>query len=323
MLIDMEMRLVGMSAIMRHLREEILVLAPSSISVFIIGETGTGKEIIARELYMASDRSGMPFLPMNCAALGTLADSELFGHVKGSFTGAQCSTRGYIGAAAGGTLFLDEIEALPMDVQAKILRFLDSGEYCKVGDPTVLHADVRVISASNINIEELFAQGKFRQDLYYRIAGAELHAPPLRMRREDISRLSTHFLHLFAANAGRGFHPLLPATMQMLVERDWPGNVRQLKQVIHNLFERQRPPRVSSGARMPTPLGTTPAKEEEFPSYHDTMASSLAQIRREYFTSLLMFTQGNTKRAVELSKMNRKNFYSALRTLGLQATNFR
>jgi len=320
--VNMEERLVGMSAGMRHIREEILALAPSTLSILVIGETGTGKEVVARELYAASKRSAMPFLPMNCAALGTLADSELFGHVKGSFTGAMRSTSGYVGAANGGTLFLDEIEALSLDVQAKILRFLDSGEYSKVGDPTVLHADVRVISASNKSIEELCAQGKFRQDLYYRISGAVLHTTSLRSRREDIPGLAAHFLHLFAASAGRAGHVLLPNVMKMLVEQDWPGNARQLKQTIHNLFARHSHQEVIGGSDSPL-LGMAPALANEFPSYQDAMASSMEQARRKYFTALLALTRGKAKKAVELSKMNRKNFYAVLRTLGLPPKGFR
>lgn len=318
----MEKRLVGVSESVRHIRDEILIMAPSTIPILVMGDTGTGKEIIARELYRASKRSDRAFLPVNCATLGTLADSELFGHVKGAFTGALRSTSGYVGAAHGGTLFLDEIEALSLDVQAKILRFLDCGEYCKVGDPTVLHADVRVISASNKNLAELCGQGNFRTDLYYRISGAVLHTTPLRSRREDIPILSAHFLHLFAASAGREPHAIVPDAMKMLVENDWPGNARQLKQTIHNLFERRRDHRVIDGAEVAKLLGKQ-EKRIEFASYQDAMLAEMEHVRRKYFTTLLGLTHGKAKDALALSQMNRKNFYAALRKLNLSPKDFR
>jgi len=321
-LANMEKRLVGVSETVHHIREEILVLAPSTIPMLLIGETGTGKEIITRELYMASKRSAMPFLPVNCATLGTLADSELFGHMKGAFTGAVRSTTGYLGAANGGTLFLDEVEALSLEIQAKLLRFLDTGEYSKVGDTKTLHTDVRIISASNKDIETLCSQGRFRQDLFYRLSGAVIRTTPLRSRREDIPILASHFLRLFAAEAGRKPPTMLPDAMKTISAHEWPGNARQLKQVIHNLFERHRHRKTIDAAETAKLLGV-PSQKVEFPSYQDAKQSSLDQFHRKYFADLLGMTRGKVKTALALSQMHRKNFYDLLKKLGVSPKDFR
>ncbi len=318
----MEKRLIGASEVMRGIREEILVLAPSTIPVLILGETGTGKEIVARELYRASNRSSMPFMPLNCATIGTLADSELFGHVKGAFTGAVRSTSGYIGAANGGTLFLDEIEALSLDIQAKLLRFLDMGEYSKVGDTKILHADVRVISASNKNLDILCSQGKFRRDLYYRISGSMINTAPLRSRTEDIPALVSHFLSMFSSDGEKKVPVLLPEATRSLTSHEWLGNVRQLKQAVHNLIERNRHHKSIDEKEVAKLMGASPSKIL-FPSYQDAKKTDLEQFNQKYFTDLLRVTQGKSKKALELSKMHRKNFYDMLRKHGLTPKDFK
>ena len=319
---DMEKRLIGASVVMRDIREEIVVLAPSTIPVLILGETGTGKEIVARELYRASNRSSMSFMPLNCATIGTLADSELFGHVRGAFTGAVRSTSGYIGAANGGTLFLDELEALSLDIQAKLLRFLDMGEYSKVGDTKILHADVRIISASNKDLDSLCSQGKFRRDLYYRISGSMINTVPLRSRTEDIPALVSHFLSMFASDGEKKVPVMLPEATRSLTSYEWPGNVRQLKQAVHNLIERNRQHKSIDEKEVAKLMGAS-TSIIHFPSYQDAKKADLEQFNLKYFTDLLRVTQGKSKKALELSKMHRKNFYDMLRKHGLTPKDFK
>ncbi|MBI4720774.1 MAG: sigma-54-dependent Fis family transcriptional regulator [Chitinivibrionia bacterium] len=261
-------------------------------------------------------------MTINCASLGTLADSELFGHARGSFTGAHCDTDGHIGSAEGGTLLLDEVEALSMNVQSKLLRFLDSGEYCKVGESKPRKADVRLLSASNRDLDELCEEGKLRRDLLYRLAGAIVRTTPLRERREDIPLLVKHFLAILAKKGGTVRKCCITdEALGTLREYDWPGNVRQLKQMIHLLCERH-------------PGGTVTAEDVVdilggrnvdvgVASYQDEKNRCLEEFDKQYFTKILVKSGGKAKIAMELTKMHSKNFYKKLKVLGFTTRNFR
>ncbi len=225
---------VGQSPTLKTIFKEIRLLQESAAtSVLIGGESGTGKELIARAIHYGSARSNAPFVPVNCAALPReLADSLFFGHVKGAFTGADSERIGYFEMAHGGTLFLDEIGEMPPDLQAKLLRVLEDGEVWRLGGKKGRTVDVRVLAATNVNLQEKIGQGAFRQDLYYRLARFIVTAPPLRERREDIPLLAQHFLHLFAREMNREAPPLTPAVLDALAAHDFPGNVRELKNVV-------------------------------------------------------------------------------------------
>jgi transcriptional regulator with GAF, ATPase, and Fis domain len=208
-------------------------VAPTEASVLILGETGTGKELVAHEIHRRSQRNEGPLVRVNCASIPReLFESELFGHVRGSFTGAIKDRAGRIETAEGGTLFLDEIGELPLDMQSKLLRFLQERRYERIGDDRTRHADVRVIGATNRDLKEAIAARRFREDLYYRLHVFPIHVTPLRERKEDIPLLANHFLDLSVRNLKCAKPRLTRAAVAELLSYDWPGNVRELRNVI-------------------------------------------------------------------------------------------
>ncbi len=214
-----------------HLRR----IAPSNASVVIIGETGTGKELIARYIHDESERKSRPFVAVNCAAFSeSLVESELFGHERGAFTGAVSAKAGWFETAHGGTLFLDEIGDLPLSMQVKLLRVLQEREVIRVGSRQPIPIDVRLIAATNVNLEEAVAAGHFRADLYYRINVTALRLPPLRERRGDIAPLANHFLQMYRNRLGCAAAQFAPETLEQLLSYPWPGNIRELENVIHH-----------------------------------------------------------------------------------------
>lgn len=225
-------RLVGSARSMKPIHEMIVKVAPTDSTVLILGETGTGKEVVARALHEQSARSEMPFVPVNCGALPEhLIESELFGHHKGAFTGADQNRKGLFEVSNGGTLFLDEVGELPKSAQAKLLRFLESREIRRVGENEPFQVDVRVLCATNRDLREMVTQETFREDLYFRINTFEIRLPSLKERQEDIPALAEHLL----ARAAKGKHPeraIEPATLELLARYPWPGNVRELANVM-------------------------------------------------------------------------------------------
>jgi sigma-54-specific transcriptional regulator len=218
----------------RRLLEQIERIAPSDATVLIIGETGTGKELVARHIHSLSRRSRNTFGALNCAALSeNLIESELFGHEKGAFTGALASKDGWFKIADKGTLFLDEVGDLPLGLQAKLLRVLQEREVVRVGSRQAVPVDVRIVAATNVNLEEAVAASHFRADLYYRFNVATVHLSPLRDRPGDILPLARHFLKIYGDRLGYGEINLLPAAEQLLLNYDWPGNIRELENAIH------------------------------------------------------------------------------------------
>ena len=218
----------------RRLLEQIERIAPSDATVLIIGETGTGKELVARHVHALSKRSKNVFGALNCAALSeNLIESELFGHEKGSFTGAFTSKEGWFETANKGSLFLDEVGDLPLGLQAKLLRVLQEREVVKVGSRQSVPVDVRIIAATNVNLEEAVAASHFRADLYYRFNVATIHLSPLRERPGDIMPLARHFLKIYGDRLGYDEIKLSPATELTLLNYDWPGNIRELENAIH------------------------------------------------------------------------------------------
>lgn len=226
--------LVFEDPVSRRLLEQIERIAPSDATVLIIGETGTGKELVARHVHALSNRSKNVFGALNCAALSeSLIDSELFGHEKGSFTGALTSKDGWFETANKGTLFLDEVGDLPFGMQAKLLRVLQEREVVKVGSRQPVPVDVRIIAATNVNLEEAVAASHFRADLYYRFNVATIQLSPLRDRPGDILPLARHFLKIYGDRLGYGEIKLSPTTELTLLNYDWPGNIRELENAIH------------------------------------------------------------------------------------------
>ncbi len=228
-------QLIGDSPAMQRIRELIAQVAPSASTVLIRGETGTGKELVARALHAQSPRASRPFVAVNCAALPEqLIESELFGHCKGAFTGAETHRQGLFETADGGTLFLDEIGELPKAMQAKLLRVLESGEVRRIGENKTFQVDVRILCATHRNLEEMVAQGEFRQDLLYRINTFEIYIPPLRERKEDIVPLARHLLARVRPRGTQNQEAFTPEAEALLVQYDWPGNVRELANAVEH-----------------------------------------------------------------------------------------
>ena len=225
--------LVAESRAMQPVLRQMERVAPSGANVLVMGEHGTGKEVVARWLHAASDRAGAELVTVNAGAIAeTLFESELFGHVKGAFTDAKSDRTGYFEMADRGTLFLDEIATVPMKQQAKLLRVLETGETQRVGSSRTRRVDVRVISATNANLPKEVAEGRFREDLLYRLNTVEIHLPALRERREDVPLLAAHFLHEQAARYGRRAKEFDAEAMRALLDHPWPGNVRELRHAV-------------------------------------------------------------------------------------------
>ncbi|KJS01725.1 MAG: hypothetical protein VR65_08250 [Desulfobulbaceae bacterium BRH_c16a] len=309
---------IGVSMSTRDVREEIASLANLDIPVLILGKSGTGKEIIARDIHRNSNRGRGVFMPINCAVLGSLAETELFGHVSGAFTGASKTTKGYIGSADGGTLFFDEVGELPIDVQAKLLRFLDDGEYSKVGEAKLQKADVRVLAATNRNLEEMCKNGTFREDLYYRLSASIVRTSPLEERKADILPLIWHFLDLFGT-AKNITYEISADAASLLIAKEWPGNVRQLKQTLYKISQMASSRKISL-ADVRRVVGDQ--EQQTLATYKQAKEQAMEGFDRDYLLKTLSLSQGSLQHALKLSGMHKKNFYTKIKELGLAMKDF-
>jgi len=302
---DAPAEFVGKSRQFKDLLILIRKIAPTGSSVLIHGESGTGKELVATTIWQYSKRGNAPFTALNCAALSeSLIESELFGHERGAFTNAHQLKYGIVEVADKGTLFLDEIGELPLGLQAKLLRFLDSGEFRRVGSNKTLKVDVRVIAATNKNLTVLIQSGGFRQDLYYRLNVININVPPLRERREDISDLANHFLTKYSNKLSKNVTDFSPQALEALNNYTWPGNVRELENVVERavIICDSETLGVKDLSIPQTSLVT------ENPSH-----SSLEKIEREHILKVLRETEGNQSKASQILGIDRKTLYLKLR----------
>ena len=303
-----EPRLAGIvtaSPLMAALLDEVVLVGASQASVLIQGESGTGKEMLARAVHEASQRRGGPFVAINCAAIPeALLESELFGHVKGAFTGADVARKGLFQSAAGGTVFLDEIGDMPVALQAKLLRVLQEREVRPLGSQQAVPVDVRIVSATHRDLESLIAEQSFREDLYYRLNVVNLHIPPLRERREDIAALAQHFVSTLAAKHGRHVVGFASDAMEALMRFDWPGNVRQLMNVVEQCCA------LCTTVRIPAALVSRALRNKpvEILSY----AEAKDRFERDYLIQLMKLTAGQVSEAARLAQRNRTEFYRLL-----------
>ncbi len=281
------------------------LVAESDAGVFIYGDSGTGKELVARAIHRASPRSERPFVAINCGAIPEqLLESELFGHVRGAFTGAVRDHKGLFLTANRGTLFLDEIGDMPVALQVKLLRVLQERQVRPVGSTESHDVDVRIISATHRNIEAEMAAGNFRDDLFYRLNVVALTLPPLSERREDIPLLAKHFLGVLTDKYKKEVNGFAPEAMELLVAAAWPGNVRQLYNVVEQ-----------SVALATTPLIPLASAQQAIQNQQSELASfedARRRFEREYLTQLLKITEGNVTQAARLAKRNRTEFYKLL-----------
>ena len=324
----LKQNILGDSPATRAMVRMILKVAPTQHTVLILGESGTGKELVAREIHRHSPRSGAPFLAVNCAALTeTLLESELFGHEKGAFTDAHQQKKGLFERAHHSSLFLDEIGDTSLALQAKILRALQEREIIRVGGTEAIKVDVRIIAATNRNLEQLLKEGKFREDLYYRLKVIPISCPPLRDRREDIEPLARHFLRRSEPAAGRRVEDISPAAVEALKAYDWPGNIRQLEWAIeravvlgesHRVELHDLPPEIlqptavaaaRTAASLPAPAaGLQPVIEEESWEAHE----------KAKIVEALDRTNWNITRAAQLLGMTFRTLQYRIEKFGLK-----
>jgi len=308
--------IVTASPAMDALLAEARLAAESDASLLIQGESGTGKELLARAIHRASPRHAKPFVAINCGAIPPeLLESELFGHLKGAFTGASRDHPGLFQSAEGGTVFLDEIGDMPAQLQVKLLRVLQEGEVRPVGSTETRAVDVRILSATHRNLEEAIASGEFREDLYYRLNVVTLTLPPLRERREDIPLLAQHFLTALTEKYRRRIHGFAPDALDMLVAADWPGNIRQL----HNVLEQ-----CCALCTTPTIPATLVARAlRDKPAEIQPLAEARAAFERDYLITLLKLTRGQVSEVARLAGRNRTEVYRLLQRHGLTPALFK
>src|SRR3989475_7562924 len=303
--------IVGESIPGKALRKQMAIVAPTNSRVLIYGESGTGKELVSRNIHFLSSRANAPFVEVNCAAIPEeLIESELFGHTKGSFTGASDAKKGKFELADGGTLFLDEVADMSLKTQAKVLRAVEEQSFQPIGAPAAVRADVRVITATNKNLQNEIASGRFREDLFYRLNVIPFFVPPLRERREDIPILARYFMRVFSAEHGRGPKEFSSEALDMLVDYSWPGNVRELRNEIEQLVvivhggmiqARHLSLPISAGAALALILYETRALFE-----------------REFIISKLKENNWNISQTARLLGLERSYLYRKMKAYGIE-----
>ena len=312
------------SAAMTRVVEQIQRLQGHDLTVLITGESGTGKDLVARAIHVGSPRRGAMFLPYNCTTTTReLADSQLFGHRRGSFTGAVTDQPGLIRSAGGGTLFLDEIGDLPLDVQPKLLRFLEQGEVMPVGETRPQGVDVRILAATNADLEQRVAEGKFREDLYYRLSVIRIHVPPLRERREEIPHLTTFFLREACDRLGKPEVQLAAGTLDLFARYWWPGNIRQLRNEIQRAVAMSppggsvEPEHLSPDLAAPPPAEMTASATGVLRQIPRNLAAAVQEVERELIVTTLGRSRGNISEAARVLGLTRRGLYLKMRRFGV------
>ncbi len=309
-------KIISRSTVMESLLQQTKQVSQSDFSLLIHSQSGTGKELLAEAIHLASHRAKKPFTAINCAAIPEqLFESELFGHVKGAFTGAEKSHLGLFQATQGGTLFLDEIGDMPINFQVKLLRVIQEKEVRPVGSTQAVSVDVRIISATHKNLQQAIKQNTFREDLYYRLNVVELELPPLIQRREDIPLLAQHFLSQSNKQSHYDMKGFSQEAMELLISAPWPGNIRQLQNVIEQSVA------LSSEVIISETLIKNALRDESSPLLSFQQAKD--QFERDYLAKLLKITAGNVTQAARIAQRNRTEFYKLLNRHHLTAGAFR
>ena len=306
-------------------------IASTPVTVLLTGETGTGKEVVGRLIHDASPRAGKPFIPLNCSAVPRdMLEDQLFGHRRGAFTGADSAFPGVVRAAAGGTVFLDEIGEIGLDLQPKLLRFLESNEVHPLGEPHPIKVDVRILAATNQDLDQLVREGRFREDLYYRLNVIRLHVPPLRERREEIPLLVSHFLDRFARELHKGHLRIADETMEYLVLHRWPGNVRQLANEIRRVVALAEAdavlmPEHLSPELVASRLTKPPSERELQPTevvvrLDQPLAAATEHLERAMIQHAWTRCNGRVEQVASTLGLSRKGLYLKRQRLKLEAT---
>jgi two-component system response regulator GlrR len=323
--------IIARSAKMRSVLDVVMRIARLDSTVHIQGESGTGKELIAKAIHLASDRKDKPFIALNCAALPeTLLESELFGHEKGAFTGAVKSTRGLFTQAHGGTLFLDEIGDMPLSTQSKLLRVLQERQFYPVGSEIPIEVDVRVIAATNKDLEELVKKGTFRDDLFYRIHVIPIYLPPLRDHKEDIVPLVEHFLKKCSQQMKKDVKGITPEALRKLMLHDWPGNVRELENTIEYSVAMTQKEFVTEEYILQGKISFSDGAQAGINDKQTASDDALRPLKdardafeRDYLVQVLSMTDGNVSQAAKLAGKYRADFYDLLKKHELKADDFK
>ncbi len=305
--------IIGQSRPMRAIFEKILKVAPTDSTVLITGESGTGKELVARAIHNNSRRKDNEFLAIDCSSLvETLLESELFGHVKGSFTGAAQTKHGFFELANHGTFFFDEVGNLSRNIQAKLLRVIQEREFMKVGDTKKTKLNIRIISASNQSLKESVKAGNFREDLYYRLSVVPLHLPPLRERKDDIPLLIDHFLNKFCRKIKKSVPEISPEAMEILKEYSWPGNVRELEHTLERIIILEDTD-VIRARDLPSFISQ---RQGEFQMFSEDPLS-LEELEKKYIRFVLRRTNGKKTKAADILGINRKTLGLKIKKYGI------
>ena len=309
--------IIGESAAIRKIISTIKQVAPSDLAILISGESGTGKELVAAALHKHSKRSAKRFVPFNAASQSeTLLEDELFGHVRGAYTGADRDREGVFEYADGGTLFLDEIGDMPLMMQSKLLRVLETGEVVRLGSNESRRTDVRFVSATNRDLQALMREGKFREDLYFRIKGAQIEVPPLRERREDVPMLVNHALGKFASQLGRPIPTITQPAMMRLVAYSWPGNVRELLNVVQKMLVMGEAADVVDVRDVPEEVRADGAQETT--GLGSLAGVGLDRLEKVAIRQTLAMTGGNREQAAQLLGIGERTLYRKLKEYGLR-----
>jgi len=309
--------IVAKSNNMKRVLRQVTQIAKIDSTIYIHGESGTGKELIARAVHLASERKDKPFQVINCAAIPeTLLESELFGYKKGAFTGAVKNNEGFFTKAHGGVVFLDEIGDMPLSLQVKLLRVLQERQFYPVGSREPVEVDLKVIVATNKNLEDEVKEGRFREDLFFRIHVIPIHLPPLRERKEDIPYLAEHFLRKFCKQMSKKVKGLSPEAMQKLMLYDWPGNVRELENKIEYAVAVTQRGVITDDLILLNTDGTTAESLQP-------LKEAKASFEKEYLVDLLKLTRGNVSKASEFAGKYRADFYNLLKKHSIASEDFR
>ncbi|MBL7110671.1 MAG: sigma-54-dependent Fis family transcriptional regulator [Bacteroidales bacterium] len=324
--------IIGDSVAMTKIFELINRVAPTDSNILITGESGTGKEVIAQAIHRTSLRKHQPFIACDCGALTpTLLESELFGHVKGSYSGAISTKQGLFEIANNGTLFLDEVSNISMEIQSKLLRVLETRMLRRVGDTAERNINIRLVAASNQDLTKLVNEGSFRNDLYYRLEVIPIHLPPLRERIDDIVKLATTFLDDIRKKSKIKARYFNPETIEILENYSWPGNIRELKNLVERVailcdsetIEAKHLPKEIKNKYLNPSIGEVPATWEEFKSYKNQLKNDMiSQIEMEFIRAALNDAGGNVSKAARKIGMQRTNFHSLLKKYNIQSGNY-
>ena len=314
--------LQGNSPAMLEVKNKLLQVAQYNINVFLQGETGTGKELCAKILHFCSDRSGQPFVPLNCGAVpGELFENELFGHKKGAYTNADSNQMGMIGSAQNGTLFLDEIESLSDAAQVKLLRFLEEKKYKPLGDPGYKEVNIRIITAAKNNLQDLVRNGKFREDLYYRINVVQIDLPSLRNRREDIPLLTNYFIERYSTIYPKKITGLTSLALLKLLNYHWPGNVRELENSIQEAVVTTSSEWIEAHNIVLDKIHST--QSTSFEPLNIAKQKHIKEFEKTYLENLLEVNHGNVSKSAKLANKDRRSFCRLMKKYNINPAHYR